>query len=108
MAFVFAAMLAVFLQAFAVQTHIHASGVLTVAAHERTAGDTDGAVHVSDADDKARICDIVTSTCHTTLTVSRALAAHTVGANEAAAVAIRLAPRAVTHSWQSRAPPIAA
>jgi hypothetical protein len=110
MAFVFAAALAIFLQVFVVQTHVHASGLLTVAAHEQGIGDSDNNVHVSDPRGHANraICDIIVSACHTTLTTTSAVASETRIRNETAALEIRRAPRALTHSWQSRAPPIAA
>ncbi len=105
----FAALLAVFLQAFVVQTHVHASGLLTVAAHEQVLGDVDGGVHVTNPNDhaKAAICDIIISACHTTLAIAAPVSARADAVSQAALVAIRRAPRALTHSWQSRAPPIA-
>jgi len=105
----FAALLAVFLQAFVVQTHVHASGVMTVAAHEQSIGVKDGGVHLSNGQDHAKfaICDIIISVCHSTLAVAPVIAERTIATNEATALAIRRAPRALTHTWQSRAPPIA-
>jgi hypothetical protein len=106
---VFAALLAVFLQAFVVQTHVHPSGAPTVAAHEQTVRSANSGVRTTAADEQANapICGVLITSCHTTLTTDRAVPADAFASNETAAVQIRRAPRAITHSWQSRAPPIA-
>jgi hypothetical protein len=112
-AFVFAAMLAVFLQAFAVQTHIHALAAPVIAAGHEQAADSsatpDGA-HATVADHQTIcvICQALAANGNATLADAAQLAALTASSNETAALAIRRAPRALTHSWQSRAPPIAA
>lgn len=110
-AFVFAAMLAVFLQAFAVQTHIHAFAAPTAAYAQAAddAGSPDGA-HATVADHQTLcvICQALAANGAATLTDAPDLAALTASSNQTTALAIRLAPRALTHSWQSRAPPIAA
>jgi hypothetical protein len=111
MAFVFAAMLAVFLQAFAVQTHIHAfAAPVAFAASEQSAGDATDGVHATVADHQTIcvICQALAANGSVTLSDGAQLAALTASSNETSALAIRQAPRALTHSWQSRAPPIAA
>jgi hypothetical protein len=112
-AFTLAALLAVFLQAFVVQTHIHTSGLLTQPAYERVADDSasgDGA-HATAALDHQQgcvICQALAANGGAALPDAAFVAATTNAAYETAALEIRRAPRAVTHSWQSRAPPIAA
>jgi hypothetical protein len=111
MAFVFAAMLAIFLQAFAVQTHIHAfAAPVAAAAHGQTTDAAPGGAHATTADHQTIcvICQALAANGSATLSDAAQIAAHTNAAYETAALEIRRAPRAVTHSWQSRAPPIAA
>lgn len=112
MAFVFAAMLAIFLQAFAVQTHIHAFAAPIAVVHEQAADngvEPDGA-HATVADHQTicAICQALAANGSATLADGAQLAALTASSNETSALEIRRAPRALTHSWQSRAPPIAA
>jgi hypothetical protein len=109
MAFVFTAMLAVFLQAFAVQTHIHAFAAPSAYEQAATSASPHDGAHASVADHQTIcvICQALAANGSATLTDSAQLAALTASSNETAALAIRLAPRALTHSWQSRAPPIA-
>ena len=53
------------------------------------------------------ICDVLATAGHTTLPIAHDVVVETIASNDATALAIRRAPRALTHSWQSRAPPIA-
>lgn len=112
-AFTLVALLAVFLQAFVVQTHIHTSGLFTQPAFER-ATDTDvshDGAHANAAIDHQQgcvICQALAANGGAALPDAAHVAATTNAAYETAALEIRRAPRAVTHSWQSRAPPIAA
>ncbi len=111
MAFVFAAMLAVLLQAFAVQTHIHAfAAPSAVYEQAATSGSSHDGAHATVADHQTIcvICQALAANGSATLAGGAQLAALTASSNETAALAIRLAPRAQTHSWQSRAPPVAA
>lgn len=106
----FAALLAVFLQAFVVQTHVHAFGNVREAGYEQSiAGNAGSDVHATNAGEKfgCAICDVLASAGHSTLPEAPDVATEAVASNEATALAIRRAPRALTHSWQSRAPPIA-
>ena len=105
----FAAVLAVFLQAFLVQTHIHAYGGVREAGYEQSNQSSDhGNVHASNAGDEfgCAICDVLATAGHSTLPEIGTIATEAVASNETATLAIRRAPRALTHSWQSRAPPI--
>jgi hypothetical protein len=111
-AFTLVALLAVFLQAFLVQTHIHASPVFAPA-YERAAHNegSHSATHVSAAIDHQQgciICQALAANGSATLTDAAAVASTSNAAYETAALEIRRAPRAVTHSWRSRAPPVAA
>jgi hypothetical protein len=104
---VFAALLAVFLQAFVVQTHIHAAPVAPIKVGFERSLDTSGEAHVSIASEHQRFCVV----CQTLAAAGAAMlpgaasliAADTDGAEAVAAIA--RAPRAHTHSWRSRAPP---
>lgn len=110
LAFVFSAMLAVFLQAFAVQTHVHAVAAPVAVATIEQSANADHGVHVTLADHQSvcLICQALAANGSATFTDAAQITAHTASSNETAALEIRLAPRALTHSWQSRAPPIAA
>jgi hypothetical protein len=110
MAFVFAAMLAVLLQAFAVQTHIHAFAAPSAAYEQADSSSSHDGAHATVADHQTIcvICQALAANGSATLADGAQVAALTASTNETTALAIRLAPRALTHSWQSRAPPIAA
>lgn len=104
-AFALMALLAVFLQAFVVQTHFHALAPVS-GGYERSA-DADHEQHVSATDEHRVSCAL----CQTLATAGAAtlrgeafvLAAER--ASQAAIVALAIAPRVHTHSWRSRAPP---
>jgi hypothetical protein len=111
-AFTLAALLAVFLQAFVVQTHIHTSGLLAPPAYEQTVDTaSEHIAHVTIAPDHQQgciICQALTTNASAALPGAASVAIATNASYETAALQIRRAPRALTHSWQSRAPPIAA
>lgn len=104
-AFTLAALLAIFLQAFVVQTHIH-TPVMAVAASV----DADGSAvheHATTASDHQRvcaICQVLASSGSATLPSTAVLAVAKL-TSLAAGVALATAPRVHTHSWRSRAPP---
>ncbi len=108
-----AALLASFLQAFAVQTHVHVYGLAGVPAYTLMANGNDETpddiAHASVAHEQT-LCVV----CHALASSGRALApdapllALVAGiTSEATAIDIRQAPRVLAHAWQSRAPPIA-
>jgi hypothetical protein len=105
---VFAALLAVFLQAFVVQTHIHASPFAPInLSFERSVDASGGDTQVSAAGDHQRfcaICQALAAAGAATLPSGASLIS-TDSAGEQAILALTLAPHAHTHSWQSRAPP---
>lgn len=109
--FTLVALLAVFLQAFVVQTHIHTSGLFQQPAIERSVHAGSDAAHVDVALDHQQgciICQAMVANGGAALPDAAQAAAQTNASYETAALEIRRAPRAVTHAWQSRAPPIAA
>lgn len=103
----FVAALALLLQAFVVQTHTHAFSVPAVVAAESVLADAYaedlGAPHHKSG------CILCQASAHSgqALALSTAQVAEQSGASyNAAALEIRLAPRALTHTWHSRAPPV--
>jgi len=103
---VFAALLAVFLQAFVVQTHIHAFGIAAPAIERSVDGADDG--HIASAEHE-RTCVV----CQALLSNGRALLPSTAEAAPkpalvavAAPLALPQTPHGVSHSWRSRAPPL--
>lgn len=107
-AFTLVALLAVFLQAFVVQTHVHAMGApasITAqqsgAAHDDTSHVTAGAEHQL----ICAICQALASSGTATLPSAVKLLV-AVQANTAALVALAIAPDVQSHSWRSRAPPL--
>lgn len=109
-----AATIALFLQIFVVQTHTHVQPPLGVLGYERTqdvhtADDGHNHTHVSVVHEQSGcfVCAAFSASGRALLPdVAALIFAHS-AAYETAALAIRRAPRALTHSWQSRAPPIA-
>jgi hypothetical protein len=105
-----AALVAVFIQAFVIQTHIHETAPFRATAFERAADhEAPGHTHVS-ATHKQAGC--ITCIAFASAGVSLATDAFTLIASlnattAAATLAIRQAPRAISYSWRSRAPPIA-
>jgi hypothetical protein len=104
-AFALLALLAVFLQAFVVQTHFHALAPVSGGYEQRA--DTDHEQHASATDEHripCALCQTLASAGAATLPGETfVLAAER--ASQAAVVALAIAPRVHTHSWQSRAPP---
>jgi hypothetical protein len=98
-------LLAVFLQALVVQTHIHGPALLSGGYEERAAL---GFEQQADAADEHQVscalCQTLAAAGSATLPtdVSAIEADRT---SQAAILAVALAPRPHTHSWQSRAPP---
>lgn len=103
-AFAWVAMLAVFLQAFVVQTHVHA---MTQGAAGIEQTQSSGGQHVTAGAEHALSCAL----CHALATHGAAPipSATSVLAlertSEAAILALALAPRVISHAWRSRAPP---
>ena len=103
----FAALLAIVVQTFIVQTHIHATLPLANASVEQSVSANDGA-HATASHDQAQcaICLTLASNGNTTLAAPAAFIDAHNASNALTAVAIRDAPRIVALPWQSRAPPI--
>jgi hypothetical protein len=108
---VLAALLAIFLQAFAVQTHVHAYASAGASAYGEVADSQ--AIVASDEHSTAAahqplcaFCQTLANSGRAAIPESTALSAYAGAAYETAALDIRRAPRALTHSWQSRAPPV--
>jgi hypothetical protein len=103
----FAALLAVFLQAFVVQTHIHVAPVAPINLGFERSVDASSDAHVSLANDDQRFCAVCQALAAggaaTLPTAASLISSDAVG--EQAILAIAAAPRAHTHSWRSRAPP---
>lgn len=107
---VLVALVALLIQAFVVQIHTHDAVPYVGAAIERPADHNQpGHAHFSEAHDQAGCI-----TCIAFAASGRAILADAVllsaahdAVYETAALAIRRAPRALTHSWRSRAPPLA-
>jgi hypothetical protein len=104
------ALLAAFLQAFVVQTHIHAYAPLSGAAgYEQSAQADDHGQHATAAHDQ-RICSIcatLAASGNGALPDAVTLVAEHTTTHDAAALHIRAPPAAPLPPWQSRAPPIA-
>ncbi len=100
-------MLALALQAFAVQTHVHAR--MPAHAGYTHAGSVDAGFKASPATIAKQqtpcvLCQALAASG--VLATASAIAEHARLPTVCAALAIRRAPRAHTHSWQSRAPPL--
>lgn len=107
-AFVLTALLAIFLQAFVVQTHVHVSGATYTASYAQLSGGGHGlSIDVSTGGDHQVACVIcqAMATAGTALMPNAAIVAATVQSNADAVLALAQAPRVHSHSWQSRAPP---
>jgi hypothetical protein len=105
-AFALLALLAVFLQAFVVQTHFHALTPPVSGGYEQRAH-TDHEQHVSATDEHRVSCAL----CQTLASAGAAMLPSegftlvAERASQAAIIAQAIAPRVHTHSWRSRAPP---
>jgi hypothetical protein len=109
-----AATVALFLQIFVVQTHTHVQPPLGSWGQAETAslhaeGDGHNHTQVELAHDTVGciVCAVHAAAGSATLAHAAVLSAAHNAAYETAARAIRRAPLAITHSWQSRAPPLA-
>jgi hypothetical protein len=121
-----AALLAVFLQAFAIQTHVHAVGTpvvghaFAIQTHihttgaalgpsvERIQGADTGDTIVSAIDQAAcAFCEALASAGRALLVAAPSVATEPVAAFAPIAFFIADAPRVASHAWRSRAPPIA-
>ena len=108
MAFVLTALLAVFLQAFVVQTHVHAAGATySVSYAQQSGGAHDLTIDASAAGDHQVVCVIcqAMTTAGTAMVPSTAIVVAAAQSSAEAVVALALAPRVHSHSWRSRAPP---
>jgi hypothetical protein len=108
-AFALIALFAVFLQAFVVQTHVHAPGSVAVVGHELNGATASGdsAPHVSAIDSdqvSAVLCQVLTAAGAATVP-NPSVTALAERPADTAITALTLAPQLHTHSWQSRAPP---
>jgi hypothetical protein len=104
-AFALLALVAVFLQAFVVQTHFHALTPVSGGYEQRA--DADHEQHVSTTDEhrvSCALCQTLASAGAATLP-SEGFTLVAERASQAAVVALAIAPRVHTHSWRSRAPP---
>lgn len=108
-ALTFAALFAVFLQALIVQTHIHVPAAIQLASgYEKSADPEHGAAIHGTASDEAMSCALCQVLSYSqTLLTAPALLLSASRSNTSSAVALALAPRALSHFWQSRAPPSA-
>jgi hypothetical protein len=100
------AALGLLLQAFAVQSHAHAFSAPVVAAAEAHAvahADDLGAPHHKNG---CVLCQALAHSGHALSPSTAQVVEYASVAYEVAALAIRLAPRSLTHTWRSRAPPI--
>jgi hypothetical protein len=103
-AFAFAALLAVFLQAFIVQTHIHAPIASVNAGVELAVDNHEHATATRDHRAACSLCQALAAGGAAPLpSVTALIAANAPAAPEA--IAYWAAPRAHSHSWRSRAPP---
>lgn len=106
-AFALLALLAVFLQAFVVQTHVHAPvAPLSIGFHQPAGADGD-AVHVTATGEHQLVCAIcqALAASGSALPPGAAVALVAAQTNSLAVIALSTAPRATSYSWQSRAPP---
>jgi hypothetical protein len=104
-AFALVALLAVFLQTFVVQTHIHGPAAFFGNYEQRA--DAHAAHQVEAVDEhqaSCALCQALAAAGSATLP-SEASVVAAGRASQAAIVSLALAPRVHTHSWQSRAPP---
>jgi hypothetical protein len=100
------ALLAVFMQTFVVQTHVHSAPIAPVVC-EQTADGRHADQHVTAADEHQLSCVICQALAASATTLPDASVASVAvdPAGEAARIALALAPTTRSYSWQSRAPP---
>jgi hypothetical protein len=109
-AFALAALFAVLLQAFVVQTHIHAPVAPIGAAIERVADGSNAPTTIVSAPDEHQVFACVV--CQTLASGGSAILAEPISGlvaaeatSEAASYTLPRAPLIAAHPWQSRAPP---
>ncbi len=103
------ALIAIALQAFIVQTHVHAFAAPVAIAAQADQASADHTEHASNVHAQAAcvICMTLAASGRATLATSTALPAEHVATFEVATFVLPRAPPAISHAWQSRAPPIA-
>lgn len=107
-AFTFAALLAVFLQAFVLQTHVHTPVAPLPLSYAQSTGATENvSAHVKATNEHQLVCVIcqALAAAGSATLPGAAMVAEVTQTNAEAVVAIALAPRVHSHSWRSRAPP---
>lgn len=105
--FALVALLAVFMQTFVVQTHVHSAPIAPLVTCEQTADGRHADQHVTAADHHQLFCAICEALGASATTLPDASTTNVAAdpAGEAARVALALAPITRSYSWQSRAPP---
>lgn len=106
MGVVLASLLAMFLNAFVVQTHIH----LPTFGHAAITADVNGHhEHLTAEHDQISclICEALAASGGATLPSAATVAPTPIATHAHAAPALPRGPPALSHAWQSRAPPIA-
>ncbi|MGD9980491.1 MAG: hypothetical protein AB7H66_10355 [Hyphomonadaceae bacterium] len=103
-AFALLALLAVFLQTFVVQTHVHGAPFATGYQHLIATDDEPRIEALGEHQVSCALCQALATSGSATLPSGHAVLAAE-RATEAAIIALALAPRFHSHSWQSRAPP---
>lgn len=106
-AFTLAALLAVFLQAFVIEPHVHTANPM-VAAIAASSAHQETHQHASLPHEQTAclVCQALAANGGALLQASATFTAPSVFAAEATPQALHVAPRAAAHSWRSRAPPI--
>lgn len=104
-----AALIAIALQAFIVQTHVHAFAAPVAIAAQAGQASADHAEHASNGHAQAAcvICMTLAASGRATLANAAALSAEHRASFDVATFVLPRAPPAISHAWQSRAPPIA-
>jgi hypothetical protein len=99
--------MALLLQGLVVQTHAHTLGAVVESAIT-TAQSTAQLDEAGDAHHKSGciLCQALAHSGQALAPSTAEVAAQTGAAYETAALAIRRAPRTLTHTWRSRAPPV--
>lgn len=109
--FAVAALFAVAIQALVVQTHIHAVAAPVHAAYEHAqhAGEPHDVLNALSAHTQTAcvICMTLATSGSATLADASSIYGERRASFEAHSLSLPDAPRALTHSWRSRAPPIA-
>lgn len=102
--FTLAALFAVFLQSFVIQTHIHTPS-LVIGAEQGAAHDPEPSFNATAADQKSMcaLCQALSNSGATITGSAVLLDAEISSASHL--IALSLAPRTLSHFWQSRAPP---